>query len=130
MDSQSRSRRPQQALSRTEQIIEQLASATAAMRRVLASCTSEETTHPIGLREVNAAFTQVKHIRELLENTPEDSSAELETAFSDYRRTLLQLRSHMLRLQGWLLAERARLGNRRDHSASVETWLETHGRTR
>jgi hypothetical protein len=57
-------------------------------------------------------------------------SAEMQSAFAEYRLLLREFKSRLPQLQGWLLAERARLAQRGAHSAAVEDWMQAHGQTR
>lgn len=114
--------------------IAQLSSATAALRSVLygsatASRAAVDTSLPIRLSALTLAFDQVAKTRKVLKpgNT---ARPELAPALAEYQHLLREFKSNLPRFQGWLLAERARLGNRSSHSAAVDSWMETNRQTR
>ena len=120
-------------------MIERLAQASEMLSRVLAAWgsraagaaarpgASDQSCTPIDLE---LAFAEVIQMRELLRRLPAEPDPELAQAIADYRQILQQLKLCAPAIRGWLLAERARLGNRKAHSASVQEWIATHGETR
>lgn len=84
---------------------------------------------PIRLSALTLAFDQVVKTRKVLKpcNT---AGAELAPALAEYQRLLREFKSNLPRFQGWLLAERARLGSLSSHSAAVDSWMETNRQTR
>lgn len=83
----------------------------------------------VNLRDLAAAFAGIAQMGNISSNTPE-VSAEIARALSHYKHLLGQFKANLPRMQGWLLAERARLAARRSHSASVESWVRATQQTR
>jgi len=113
--------------------IEQIEKATAAIRRALSGLDSRGR---VALDDVFAAFVEVQHTTEmrLAAQLPTlaavSSEVGLDRALSEYRAALVEWDRQLPRLQGWLLAERARLSSRRVHAASVQSWVQTDQQTR
>lgn len=80
------------------------------------------------------AFRQVERvgdIRQLLRaHSAEPYGTEVSHAYSEYRGALVEWDRHLPRLHGWLLAERARLKSRREHTRRVHAWTEADRQTR
>jgi len=112
---------------------QQIASAAAALRRALASL---EPGVQISLDLIDSAFAAVRNVSE----TPRSRQAryslsgadigDFDRAMAEYRSALREWEQQLPRVQGWLLAEKARLASRREHAQSVSTWLETHRQTK
>lgn len=80
---------------------------------------------PIRLETVLLAFTSARRIaRQVRERTTFAASN------GDGKRALEDWLAFLPKLQGWLLAERARLESRRTHAASVQRWVDSSHRTR
>jgi hypothetical protein len=114
-----------------EALISQLMAATAAARRVLSIW--DEGHHRsvrIGFEELGAAFEEIMRARVTVARIPRDPPAEVSQIFAQYQSALEQLKPHLPRFEGWLLAERARLENRQSHASAASNWAETQAKTR
>jgi hypothetical protein len=77
------------------------------------------------------AFAAIADVQKVLVVRAESSGlAEVAEALHEYRRLLKEFRANLPCIQGWLLAERAKLESRRSHCAAVESWLRTGRQTR
>lgn len=110
-----------------ESLISQLIAATAAARRVASIWDGVGQTVRIGFQELGAAFEEVIRAQETLAKIPESPPPPLSKVVAEYRAALGELKPHLPRFEGWLLAERARLGERREHAMAVSNWAETCG---
>jgi hypothetical protein len=109
----------------------QIAAATAAARHVLSIWDGDRLqTVRISIEDLRAALSQITEGRALLEHVLRDPTPALAHAVSEYRAALAELKPHLPRLEGWLLAERGRLVMRRSHAVSVTNWTEANGKTR
>jgi len=109
----------------------QLDAATAAAQRVLSIWNGNPLeTVRIGIEDLRAAFVQIMRARAALELIPQNPPPALADARSRYHSVLEQLKPHLPRFEGWLLAERGRLDARRGHASSVHRWVEANRRTR
>jgi hypothetical protein len=126
-------RSPHQPLSDVDSSIltTQLYAATAAAQRVLSiwNCNSLVTVR-ISIEDLRTAFVQIMRARTALEAIPQNPSPALADARSQYVSVLEQLRPHLPRFEGWLLAERGRLDARCGHASSVHRWAEANRRIR
>jgi hypothetical protein len=112
---------------------EQIERSTAAIRRALSGL---QPGTRIVLDDVFAAFIEVRHVTEmrlamqLIASPFVNPGSALNRALTEYRTALVEWDRHLPRLHGWLVAERARLGSRRVHIESVQSWVETDRQTR
>ena len=113
-----------------ESLISQLIAATAAARRVASIWDGVGQTVRIGFQELGAAFEEVIRAQETLAKIPESPPAPLSKVVAEYRAALGELKPHLPRFEGWLLAEHARLERRQTHAAAVSNWSEAHDQTR
>ena|SRR5947207_15034539 len=124
---------PHQPLSDVDSSIltSQLDAATAAAQRVLSIWNDNSLdTVRISIEDLRTAFVQIMRARTALEAIPQNPSPALADARSQYVSVLEQLRPHLPRFEGWLLAERGRLDDRQAHTTSVEHWMECQHQTR
>ena len=84
----------------------------------------------ISIEDLRAALSQITERRALLEHVLRDPTPALAHAVSEYRAALAELKPHLPRFGGCLLAERGRLVMRRSHAVSVTNWTEANGKTR
>jgi glyceraldehyde-3-phosphate dehydrogenase/erythrose-4-phosphate dehydrogenase len=121
-----------------EEIIATISQAAVALRRVLPQ-TGDSYAVPVADKSANVAisvfnlstaFREVAKIREVLPHAESDNSTEVAAALKEYKYLLQQFRADLPRIQGWLLAERARLAGRRSHSTTVESWMRATRQTR
>ncbi|HZR64519.1 MAG TPA: hypothetical protein VFA85_05180 [Terriglobales bacterium] len=113
-----------------EQIRAQIAKASAALHRILPDAADAGSVQSINLADLRVAFAEVMRTGKLLTAYHVRDHCALPAAFDEYQRLLRQFRSKLPQFQGWLLTERARLANRRSHSAAVESWIQTNRQTR
>ncbi len=122
---------------KTEEIIRNISSAAAALRRVLPEApVSNASVQPtpaklaLNVCDLRDAFQQVARMRDTLDGLNFDDSGEIATALMGYQRLLREFRAKLPCIRGWLLAEQARLSIRQSHSTAVEIWLQTSRQTR
>jgi len=109
----------------------QIAAATAAVRHLSSIWDGDPLqTARISIEDVRAALSKIMQARALLERVLRDPTPALAHAVTEYRAALAELKSHLPRFEGWLLAERGRLAVRRSHAVSVTSWIEANGQTR
>ena len=121
-----------------DELLTQLSQAIAAVRQVASrgsppshfSSRSECDLPTVSLRDLAAAFAKVAQLQSALEDSEPEISPEIAPALSHYKSLLSQFKEDLPRIQGWLLAERARLATRRSHAASVERWVRAAQQTR
>lgn len=118
-----------------DEIIAITSQASAALRRTLpgadvTAAESDPTLRTISTAELRAAFREITRIRGIIPLAPSEGSPEIAAAVKEYQRLLARFRAELPRIHGWLLAERARLANRRSHSAAVASWMRTRRQTR
>ncbi|HZQ17379.1 MAG TPA: hypothetical protein VFA90_01560 [Terriglobales bacterium] len=121
-----------------DELFRQISQAIAALRQVVPQVSmAHNSSSPtkcdvpaVSLHDLAAAFARIVQMGNILSNTHSDVSAEIARALSHYKRLLWQFKVNLPRIQGWLLAERARLAARRSHSASVESWVRATQQTR
>jgi hypothetical protein len=79
----------------------------------------------VTMRDLAAAFSEITRMKEILANEASEVSSEFAAALSHYKCLLNQFKAELPRVQGWLLAERARLASKRSHSEAVGNWART-----
>jgi hypothetical protein len=84
----------------------------------------------VNVSDLVTTFAAIAHMQNILARAESSGSAEVAEALHEYRRLLKEFRANLPRIQGWLLAERAKLASRRSHCAAVESWLRTGRQTR
>lgn len=109
--------------------VEQLSVAAAAIRKALAGFNGGSGT-AAQLDDVTRAFAEVLRMAATRLASPQASDPEVAQALDEYHSALREWLRHLPRVQGWLLAERARLELRQNHAESVRTWLDAQGQTR
>lgn len=113
--------------------LEQIISATSVLRRALASL--EPGAH-ITLELIDSAFAAVCGVSETRRSelaghrVPIADRPDSNQVLADYHSALREWERQLPRVQGWLLAEKARLQARSGHARSVSTWLETNQQTK
>lgn len=121
-----------------QQIANQIARASAALRWLLQNDAADGTpplnSSPgrecVSILKVRSAFTEVMRTSELLASPGAVQHLERSEALAEYQLLLREFKARLPQLQGWLLTERARIANRRSHSAAVQSWIETNQQTR
>lgn len=115
----------------SDDLTRQLGSMTTALQRVLAAWRNDSfhATH-MGIEDVRLAFARIVEARTLIQGIPLNPPAALADALSEYRTVLEELKHHLPRFNGWLLAERARLRAQCSHTTAVHGWIETNRKTR
>ena len=107
--------------------------ATVAIRRALGGL--EPHAHP-AFGDFFDAFAAVQRVTErrrnsgVLNSRAGVNSPLFNRAIAEYRQALLEWDRQLPRIHGWLLAERARLEERRAHAAGVDVWLKADRQTR
>lgn len=122
---------PELAPTLPTELAQEMARATAAMRRALASFAPGMR---LDLDSMLGAFRGVQKVsemrRELRSTRRSAQSGEYARCEAEYRAVLAEWDRHLPRLHGWLLAERARLGARSGHVQQVRAWIDADQQTR
>jgi hypothetical protein len=129
------------ALFSNEEISAQLSKTIAAMRRVLPEdepgvskasghSKSKNFQPTISASDLRLAFAELTRARKILGDAKRNVSPKITTLVADYLGVLRRFKKNLPQIQGWLLAERARLAGKRSHSAAVESWLRANQQTR
>jgi hypothetical protein len=114
-----------------DNFVAQLRCATADLRRALAALAPGM---QISVELIAGAFNALRRCSQTQHNAgftkQLDQNPQLSQALNEYRSVLRQWLEALQRVQGWLLAERARIEGRRAHACAVHTWIKTNEETR